>query len=161
MKGWTRILAWTAILGGLLRVADNFLPAVTNEAGLQRAYALTDVALILGLIGFFLALRGRLGWLGLGGVALAITGLVAVRIGAAADLNIYQMGAAIALFGTAFLGIEILLKNLPSPVAATLWIGALVLGLAALIPQMGMPAAFAAGIAFALGFVAEGFVLLF
>jgi hypothetical protein len=83
-----------------------------------------------------------------------------IRIGAATGMALYQPGAALALFGAAFIGVDILQRRAKSRLAAVLFVAALVLGLLALVPQTTMPAAFAAGIAFGLGFVLEGIALL-
>ena len=155
-----RFLGVSAIAGGVLRIAEPYLAATLDPSGLQVAYVLTDIALILGLLGFYLAFRDRLSAIGIGGIALALVGLTVIRVGDALGYHIYQLGAAITLFGTAFLGVDMLMRKISSPIAAALWLIALVVGLAALAPQITMPAALAAGIAFALAFIAEGAVLL-
>jgi hypothetical protein len=115
-----------------------------------------DVFLILGFIGFGMAA----GKLGKAGAAIGAIGLLLIRIGAATGMALYQPGAALALFGAAFIGIDILQRHAKSRLAGMLFVIALVLGLIALVPQTTMPAAFAAGIAFGLGFVIQGIALL-
>jgi hypothetical protein len=151
-----RFLTWAGIGGGALRVVEPLVERVADPATLQASYALTDVLLIAGFIGFALP-ADRLGRFG---CALGVSGLLLIRIGAIAALSLYPVGAALSLFGAAFLGWDILRRLAPSPIAAWLWIAALIVGLAALIPQIAMPAAFAAGTAFGLAFVIEGIALL-
>jgi hypothetical protein len=145
-----------AIVGGILRLIEPLSERVLHGTALHTFYVLIDVFLILGFIGFGMA-AGRLGK---AGAATGAIGLLLIRIGAATGMALYQPGAALALFGAAFIGVDILQRRAKSRIAAVLFIAALVLGLAALLPQTAMPAALAAGIAFALGFILEGIVLL-
>ena len=155
-----RLLGISAIAGGLLRLAEPYLAAVLDPRGLLLAYTLIDITLMLGLVGFYLALRERLSRLGIGGIVLAVAGLTIIRVGGLTGFQLYQLGAAITLFGTAFLAADLLLRKVPSRFAAVLWLVALAVGLAALLPQIAAPAAFAAGVAFVLAFIAEGAVIL-
>jgi len=149
------ILALAAIVGGILRLIEPLLEHALHGAALHTFYVLIDVFLILGFIGFGMAA----GKPGKAGAAIGVIGLLLIRIGAATGQPLYQVGAALALFGGAFIGVDILYRRARSGLAAVLLIGALVLGLAALL-QTATPAAFAAGVAFGLGFVIEGIALL-
>ena len=150
------ILALAAIVGGVLRLIEPLMERAIHGAALHMFYVLIDVFLILGFIGFGMAA----GKLGKAGAAIGVIGLLLVRAGAATGLALYQPGDALALFGAAFIGADILRRRAKSPLAGAILIAALVLGLAALLPQTAMPAALAAGIAFGLGFVIEGIALL-
>lgn len=153
--GGFHLLAWAAILGGILRLSEPFLERVLHGTALHTFYALIDVFLILGFIGFGMAA----GKPGKAGAAIGVIGLLLIRIGPVTGLELYQAGAALALFGGALIGMDILHRRAKSGLAAILLIGALVLGLAALL-KTTTPAAFAAGAAFGLGFVIEGIALL-
>lgn len=139
-----------------MRLIEPLTERAIDGAALRTSYVLTDILLILGFIGFAMATAR----LGKAGAAIGVTGLLMIRLGAATGVAFYQPGAALALFGAAFIGADILQRRTKSRPAAVLFIAALVLGLAALLPQTTMPAASAAGIAFALGFILEGMVLL-
>jgi hypothetical protein len=154
--GGFHVLALAAIVGGILRLIEPLTERAIHGAALRTSYVLTDIFLILGFIGFGMATAR----LGKAGAAIGVVGLLLIRIGAATGMALYQPGAALALFGAAFIGVDILQRRAKSRLAAVLFIVALVLGLAALLPQTAMPAAFAAGIAFGLGFVLEGIALL-
>ncbi|HEY7977179.1 MAG TPA: hypothetical protein VID67_03220 [Rhizomicrobium sp.] len=154
-NGRIHILALAAIVGGILRLIEPLMEHALNAARLHTFYVLVDVFLILGFFGIGDAMA-RLGRIG---AALGVIGLLMIRIGPVAGITLYQAGAALTLFGVAFIGIDILQRNTDSRIAAVLFIAALVIGLAALIPQMAMPAAFAAGMAFGLGFLVQGVVL--
>jgi hypothetical protein len=150
------ILALAAIIGGVLRLIEPLMERALHGATLRTYYIVIDVFLILGFIGFGMAA----GKLGKAGAAIGALGLLMIRIGAATGMALYQPGAALALFGAAFIGVDILRRHAKSRLAGMLFVIALVLGLIALLPQTTMPAAFAAGIAFGLGFVIQGIALL-
>lgn len=154
--GRHHFLALAAVLGGILRLIEPLMERALHRGGLPIFYVLVDVFLILGFIGIGMAM----GRLGKAGAAIGVVGLLMIRIGAAAGVTLYQVGAALTLFGAAFIGVDILQRGGKSKIAAVLFIAALVLGLAGLLPQTAMPAAFAAGIAFAVGFILEGIALL-
>jgi hypothetical protein len=46
---WIRVGGWAAIVAGLLRAANSFIPGTT--AWVERLYLVTDLALLLALIG--------------------------------------------------------------------------------------------------------------
>ncbi|HEY4123177.1 MAG TPA: hypothetical protein VGM36_01105 [Rhizomicrobium sp.] len=150
------ILTFAAIAGGILRLIEPLMERALHGAGLYAFYVLIDVFLILGFVGIGNAMA-RLGKIG---AAFGVIGLLMIRIGPVAGIALYQAGAALTLFGAAIIGVDILQRGAKSTLAAVLFIAALALGLAALLPQMAMPAALAAGIAFGLGFIVEGIVLL-
>lgn len=154
--GGLHTLALAAIAGGVLRLIEPLMERALNGAALRTFYVLIDVFLILGFIGFGMA-AGRLGK---AGAAIGVAGLLMIRIGAVTGVAFYQPGAALALFGAAFIGADILQRRARSRLPAILFIAALAFGLAALAPNMAMPAALAAGIAFGLGFAIEGIALL-
>jgi hypothetical protein len=155
-RGGFHILALAAIVGGVLRLIEPLMERAIHGAALHAFYVLIDVFLILGFIGFGMAMAQ----LGKVGAAIGVIGLLLIRVGAAAGITLYQPGAALSLFGAAFIGVDIFQRHAKSRLAAVLFVAALVLGLAALLPQWAMPAAFAAGIVFGLAFIVEGIALL-
>jgi hypothetical protein len=154
--GGFHVLALAAIVGGVLRLIEPLMEHALHGATLRTYYVVIDVFLILGFIGFGMAA----GKLGKAGAAIGVLGLLMIRIGAATGMALYQPGAALVLFGAAFAGVDILQRHAKSRLAGMLFVIALVLGLIALLPQTTIPAAFAAGIAFGLGFVIQGIALL-
>ena len=154
--GGLHLLALAAVVGGILRLIEPLMERAIHGAALQSFYVVIDVFLILGFIGFGMAA----GKLGKAGAAIGMIGLLLVRAGDATGLALYQPGAALALFGAAFIGADILQRHAKSQLAGVILIAALVLGLIALLPQTAMPAALAAGTAFGLGFVIQGIALL-
>jgi hypothetical protein len=154
-----RILGLAAILGGAARIAANFSQGFLSPHAAQTAYAIEDILLLLGLLGFALALRVKAGALGLTGIAVAAAGLLVIRAGALSGHDLYLIGAAASLFGTAILGAAILMRGADARAAGLLWLAALVVGLAALFPPLAMAASFAAALAFGAGFMLQGIVV--
>ncbi|MGH6871431.1 MAG: hypothetical protein ACREHE_07990 [Rhizomicrobium sp.] len=158
-----RALLVAAILGGILRIANVLAVRFVGPLALQISYAGTDAALILGYVGIVLVLRQRIGMLGIAGAALGIVGLLAIRLTIALHFELYMVGAAFALFGTALLAIELLIKRAPSPIAAAAWLAAafwLVAVFTGAVPPAQPSWAIGAGFLFAAGFIVEGVALL-
>jgi hypothetical protein len=153
--GGFHILAWAAIVGGVMRLIEPLMPRMLQPRELHIFYFLIDVFLIFGFfgIGNAMARPGKIG------AALGVIGLLVIRSGPIAGIELYQAGAALTLVGAAIIGVDILHRRARSGIAAVLFIASLVLGLAALL-QTATPAAFAAGVAFGLGFLIEGIALL-
>jgi hypothetical protein len=155
----TRILGLAAILGGALRIAANFLQVSLSPHAAQTTYAVEDVLLLLGLLGFALALRMKVGALGLTGIGVAAAGLLVIRAGSLSGHDLYLIGAAASLFGTAILGAALLMRDTASRAAGWLWLAALAVGLAALFPPLATVASFVATLAFGAAFMLQGIVV--
>ncbi|HTQ14498.1 MAG TPA: hypothetical protein VMH86_11540 [Rhizomicrobium sp.] len=152
-----RDLLYVAVLGGLLRIANTFPVHSLDTLALQISYAVTDAALLLGYTGFFLALRDRIGWLGIFGIVLGALGLLTIRLSVAMHVNVYQEAAGLTLVGTALFAAVLLYRRAPSQLAALAWLGATVAGVASLV----QPAlAVASGVLYGAAFALEGAVLL-
>ena len=157
-----RLAGVAAALGGALRVAASFIPPEPDSAALELLYFIIDVSLLFGLIGVYAAECERLGWLGLIGFAIALTGLASI-VGPDSDvvgINIYATATAVIGIGLAVMSVAMLLfGGLPRWIPA-LWIGSLLAGIAASVLPVRPQASFlVAGILFALGFLGAGVVL--
>ncbi len=149
--------AAVAIVGGALRVANNFL-SVLHVSGttLDVAYFITDVFLLLGAFALFARNATRVGLLGLAGFLLFFVGILLVRSPQVGFLiGGYQSVAGIALIGINLFGVAMLIAH-TSRLAPLLWLGSLVAGLAATLGADAQLAVFASGALFGLGFVAAG-----
>jgi hypothetical protein len=148
--------AVAAIIGGALRIANNFLPALhVSGSVLDEAYFVTDVFLLLGIFALFARNATRVGWLGLAGFLLFFVGILLVRSPQVGFLlGGYQAVAGIALVGINLFGVAMMLAHL-SRLAPLLWLGSLVVGLAAGFGEAQL-ALLASGTLFGLGFVAAG-----
>jgi hypothetical protein len=148
-----QLSGFSAIAGGVLRVANASLAGALPSNALQFIYFATDVLLIFGLIGIYLAARAQIGWAGLAGVVAAIIGLLMVRSG---DLfGGYQTGAAVSLLGTALLGLA-MFAGRQARTAALLWLASLAFALVSVVvPGLGL-AAIVAGALYGLGVALAG-----
>lgn len=157
-----RVLGGAAVLGGALRIAAAFVPWEQNVAWLEALYFVIDVALLFGLMGVYFAERARLGVAGFAAFALAETGIAVIvgPDGAAFGLDVYQLGVLAIAIGLAVLGIVILMARAGSAIAASCWIGSLLVGVGATLANEPEAGFVAGGVLFGLGFVAAGAALM-
>ena len=159
MPAVARVLAFCAIAGGLLRIADsfaaNYLPADT----LPALYLATDIFLLSGMAGFWWRRRRMLGIAGTAGLAIFVAGILMIRASAFGVVG-YQLGATVALLGFASYSIETLIRRSAAPWAPLLWLLSLALGIAGVAGIAPQSMILAAGMVFGAGFVAAGVEIL-
>jgi len=141
-----RLSGLAAALGGALRVAAAFIPPTPDTPALELLYFAIDVSLLFGLIGFIAAATGL----------ATIVGPDAEVFG----INVYNTAVSVIGFGLAVMSIAMLWSGrLPRWIPA-LWIASLLAGIAATtVPDAQQAGFLAAGILFALGFLAAGVAL--
>ena len=152
-----RLAAIAAILGGALRIVDAFL-SISGTQFQQLAYFVTDVMLIFGLCGVYFSRSNRLGFPGLFGFVLAITGILMVRSAALSifGLSAYLVGAAVTLLGVDLISIIMLIRGVFSKLVPALWIASLAFGVLGLLGAAASWAIPLAGVTFGAGFIAAG-----
>jgi len=152
-----RLSAIAAILGGALRIGDAFF-ANSGTQLQQFAYLATDVMLIFGLCGIYFSRSNRLGFAGLFGFFLAITGILMVRSSALSVFGVsaYLVGAAVTLLGVDLISIIMLIRGAFPKFVPALWITSLIFGVIGMFGAAIHWAVPLAGIAFGLGFIAAG-----
>lgn len=151
-----------AIAAGALRIVSSFIPFVSGSAALESLYLVIDLGFLFGLIGFYTARAGGLGWLGLTGfvLALAATALITGPDPVFAGIDIYQTGSLILVAGLAVMAIAMLVGRIGPLWAALAWLGvpvAVVAGTAAGQPALGF---MTAGILVGAGFIGIGLALV-
>jgi hypothetical protein len=104
-----RVAGLAAIAGGMLRIANAFLGQLPEET-LAVMYFLTDMLLLTGVAGLWLARRTRMGAAGTFGLAIFVVGILTIRA-SAFGVGSYPLGAAIALLGLAAYSIDVLRKQ--------------------------------------------------
>jgi hypothetical protein len=90
----TRLGGLAAILAGILRGANSFVPSnAPNSGAIAILYLMTDIFILLGIIGIygFLHQHSRL-W-GFWGFLLAVLGIAIIRTGTIAGVYLYPIGA--------------------------------------------------------------------
>lgn len=158
MHALLRACALSAVVGGILRIADSFTGAVVPAQTLAVLYFVTDVFLLAGIAGVWWRRRPMLGWAGMAGLTVFVAGILAIRVSVFGVLgaNGYQLGAAIALLGLAVYAIETLLRHNAARWASALWLVSLACGSAGAAGFAPAAMTVAAGVAFGAGFVAAG-----
>lgn len=151
-----RFSGLAAIAGGVLRAANAFTEGVVPGGLLPQLYFATDVFLIFGLVGLYLKARAPIGWAGLAGFVIAVTGLLMVRSGVL--FGGYQTGASVALLGTVLLGLTMLATR-QAIAAPVLWAASLALGVAAMASPTMTWASSLAGVMYGMGFAVAGWRL--
>jgi hypothetical protein len=155
-----RLAAIAAILGGALRIGDAFITVSGTELQ-QFAYFATDVMLIFGLCGIYFSRSNRLGFAGLFGFFLAITGILMVRSSALSIFGVsaYLVGAAVTLLGVDLISIIMLIRGAFPKFVPSLWIISLIFGVVGMFGAAIHWAVPLAGITFGVGFIAAGIYL--
>lgn len=153
-----RMLGAAAVIGGLLRIASTFIPWAPNVVWLEVFYFVIDELLLLGLMGFFIAHRARLGFLGFIAAAIAGSG-IALIVGPDAvmfGIDFYQSGVLIITAGLTLLSLVILATGAAPWWVALCWLGSAVTGVGGAAAGQAEIGFLAGGILFGLGFVAAG-----
>lgn len=157
-----RLSGVAAIIGGLLRILAA-APLTLSAQNAEALYDLIDILLLFGLIGIYLA---RAQHLGFGGLTAFIVGVAALSFIGGPDADVfgfstYQEGAMVLALALAALSI-VWLGRKQRPIAPPiLWLASIVI--AGVLQTMDTVAAYgmtAAGVLFALGFVAAGLDLV-
>ena len=156
-----RLSAVAAIGAGILRAAGPFLGIMPlAEATLEQIWFVTDLLLLCGATGIYLANR-ETGFGGFIGFAVFVIGILLVRSTGVAFFGFggYQAGASVALIGIALFALSLLARR-TQIAAASLWLASLGAGLTS---RTGVGTAYLvalSGVLFGLGFAAAGVVLL-
>ena len=156
-----RLAGVAAVLGGLIDLFGPLAyPHLTDPVRLST-YMLIDLLLLFGMLGVQ-SVAGRLmGWSGLVGFVIAVSGVLLVRTSAAGIWGAasYTVASAVWSIGMVVVGAVLLARKGPFRAASALWIAAFVIGLAGLALKDQGLAHRVAGWCFALGFVAAGVIL--
>jgi hypothetical protein len=157
-----RLAGAAAIAGGLIDLVGPLAYPHLSDPLRHSTYVLIDVLLLLGLIGVQSMAREALGWPGLVGFVIAVTGILLVRSSTAGIFGpaSYMIASSIWSIGMVVIGATLLARKGPFRVASALWIATLVIGLVALALKDQGPVHRVAAWCFALGFVAAGVILV-
>lgn len=156
-----RALGAAAVLGGALRTGSSFIPW-DGSAEIEALAFVIDVALLFGLMGIYLAARGRVGWFGFAAFALAEAGVASI-VGPdtqAFGIDTYQAGVVAISVGLAALGVAMLATRAGFAVTSICWIASLIVGAGGGAIGQGTLGILVGGILFGLGFVAAGLRLV-
>jgi drug/metabolite transporter (DMT)-like permease len=146
-----------AMIAAFLRAVGSFLPSARETPALAGLYLMTDVLILLGLIGWYLAQRRRLGPRGLLGFVLSVVGVVVIRSnGDFPGIDTYSIGAPLLVIGLLVLAASAWRASLMGAWVPAALVVAGVLGPVGYLAP-GVSALFAAsGLAFSIGFGGAG-----
>jgi hypothetical protein len=102
-----RLGGLAALLAGILRGINSFLPSNISIVTLEILYLITDVLILFGLMGIYGFQHQESGWWGLGGFVLATTGtgIIIGPDGLIGGVNMYAVGSLILAAGLILLAI--------------------------------------------------------
>ncbi len=156
-KNLAQLCGLAAILAGILRGVNSFILSDAPIAAIL--YLLTDIFILLGIIGIygFQHQESRL-W-GFLGFLLAIIGIVTIRTGAIAGINLYPIGALTFTAGLSSLAVgSWIARKLPQWVSV-FWILSTVIGfIGYFVPGFSLFFVIS-GIIFGIGFAGAGAAL--
>jgi hypothetical protein len=94
-----------AIIAGVLRGVNSFLPSSTSVIQLELLYLLTDIFLLFGIMGLYAFQHQESKLWGFFGFLLAIIGIAVIRSGTISGVKMYGIGALIFAAGLSLLAI--------------------------------------------------------
>jgi hypothetical protein len=151
-----RLGGLAAILAGILRGVNSFVPSSPPSGEIAILYLLTDIFILFGIIGMygFQHQESRL-W-GFFGFLLAIIGIAMIRTGAISGVNLYPIGASTFTVGLSLFAIGTwIAKKLPRWVSV-FWVLSTIVGfMGYFIPSLSLLFVIS-GIIFGIGFAGAG-----
>lgn len=88
-----RLGGLAAILAGILRAVNSFLPTDASGGAIAMLYLLTDLFILFGIFGMYGFQHQECGLWGFFGFLLATIGIVIIRTGTLSGVSLYSIGA--------------------------------------------------------------------
>jgi hypothetical protein len=151
-----RLGGLAAIIAGILRGVNSFLPSINPNVTISILYLLTDIFLLFGIMGIygFEHQKSRL-W-GVCGFILAIVGIAIIRTGSISGINLYPIGASIFTVGLSLFAVGSWIANSLPRWVSVLWILSTIVGfMGYFIPGLNLLFALS-GVIFGIGFAGAG-----
>jgi hypothetical protein len=152
-----RFAGAAAIAGGALRIVNTVTAHAFDPHTLERIYLLTDMLLLLGLIGWYASRANKLGWSGAIGFVIAVCGILVIRSAAIFPGYGYLMGAVALLAGLVIMSVPDLLRRERANLSAWLWLASFACAMASIAYA---PLGTASAVFFGAGFVCAGLHLI-
>jgi hypothetical protein len=151
-----RLGGLAAIVAGILRGVNSFIPSSPPSVAIAILYLLNDIFILFGIIGIygFQHQESRL-WGGFG-FLLAIIGIAIIRTGAISGVNLYPIGASTFTVGLSLFAIgSWIAKKLPRWVSV-FWVLSTIVGfIGYFIPSLSLLFV-TSGVIFGIGFAGAG-----
>jgi hypothetical protein len=151
-----RLGGLAAIIAGILRGVNSFLPSSNPSAVVSILYLLTDIFILFGIIGMYGFLHQEARLWGFLGFLLAIIGIAMIRTGAISGVNLYPIGASTFTVGLSLFAIgSWIAQKLPRWVSV-FWVLSTIVGfMGYFIPSLSLLFV-TSGIIFGIGFAGAG-----
>lgn len=149
-----------AMIAALLRAVGSVVPAAPETTALAGLYLVTDVFILLGVMGWYVAQHERIRLQGLLGFVVSVVGVALIRSnGGFPDVDTYTIGAPLLVIGLVVLAASAWRAGLMAAwVPGALLVAAVLGPIGYLVP--GVSALFvASGLAFSVGFGGAGVYL--
>jgi hypothetical protein len=145
-----------AIVAGILRGINSFLPSIHPNVTISILYLLTDIFLLFGIMGIYGFQHQESRSWGFFGFLLAIVGIAIIRTGSISGFSLYPIGASIFTAGLSLFAVgSWIARKLPRWVSV-LWILSTIVGfLGYFIPGLNLLFV-ASGVIFGIGFAGAG-----
>lgn len=123
-----RLGGLAAIMAGILRGVNSFLPSSIPVVQLELLYLLTDILIILGMIGLYRFQHQESKLWGFWGFLLAIIGIAVIRTGTISGVKIYAIGASIFVVGLSLFAIGSWIAHKLPQWISVVWILSTIIG---------------------------------
>jgi hypothetical protein len=145
-----------AIVAGILRGINSFLPSSNPTVTILILYLLTDIFLLFGIIGIYgFQYRESRSW-GFFGFLLAIVGIAIIRTGSIAGINLYPIGASIFTVGMSLFAVGSWIANKLPRWVSILWVLSTIVGfMGYFLPSLNLLFVMS-GVIFGIGFAGAG-----
>ena len=151
-----RLGGLAAIMAGILRGANSFLPSSIPIIQLELLYLLTDIFLLYGMMGLYAFQCQESGLWGFGGFLLAIIGVAVIRTRVIAGVNMYAIGASIFVVGLSLFAVGSWLAAKFPRWVSVVWVLSTVIGfLGYFLPGFNLLFVIS-GVLFGVGFTGAG-----
>jgi hypothetical protein len=153
-----RLGGLAAIIAGVLRVFNTFVPSETPMVVLEILYLLTDLSILFGLMGLYGFQHQESGLWGFCGFLLATTGtgIIIGPDGAIAGVNTYTIGTSLLAAGLILLAVGSWIANKLPRWLPSCWLLSTIAGvLGYAIPSLNLLFAIS-GVIFGIGFAGAG-----
>jgi hypothetical protein len=147
-----------AIIAGILRGINSFLPSDTPVVTIEILYLITDIFILFGIMGLYGFQRQESGWWGFCGFLLAIigTGMIIGPDGSISGVNMYPVGSLIFAAGLSLLAVGSWIVNKLPRWIPVFWVLSTILGFIGYFSP-GLNLLFViSGVIFGIGFAGAG-----
>jgi hypothetical protein len=147
-----------AIIAGILRGINSFLPSDTPVVTIEILYLITDIFILFGIMGLYGFQHQESGWWGFYGFLLAIigTGIIIGPDGSISGVNMYPVGSSIFAAGLILLAVGSWIVNKLPRWIPVFWVLSTILGFIGYFsPSLNLLFVIS-GVIFGIGFAGAG-----